>query len=299
MTLTIEVSGLGHQYGRSFRALEDVSFRLEGGKIYGLLGRNGSGKTSLLSILASFQLQTDGEVRIDGEAPYENERIVNQVCFIQENGFLSESMKVRDALKLAASCWPQWDAAYADHLIKMFDLPLKKSIMTLSRGMKSALGVTIGLASRAAVTIFDEAYLGMDAPSRYSFYDELLKDYMEHPRTMILSTHLIEEVSDLFEEVLILDKGRLVLHEEAETLRTRGATITGSAQQIDDFALGLTVLNEQKLGGTKSITVFGELGRERENRAIADGLEIGPVSLQDLFVHLTRKGSGEDERKRG
>jgi ABC-2 type transport system ATP-binding protein len=299
MTLTIEASRLGHQYDKSSKALHDVSFRLEGGKIYGLLGRNGSGKTSLLSILASFQHQSEGEVLIDGEAPYENERIVNQVCFIQENGFMSESAKVRDALKLAASCWPNWDSAYAERLMGLFELPLKKQVMSLSRGMKSALGVTIGLASRAPVTIYDEAYLGMDAPSRYAFYDELLKDYMEHPRTIILSTHLIGEVSDLFEEVLILDKGRLVLHEDAESLRTRGSAITGPAAAIDEFAVGLTVLSEQKLGGTKSITVFGELGKEREKRAAADGLEIGPVSLQDLFVHLTRKGSEADERKLG
>jgi ABC-2 type transport system ATP-binding protein len=106
-------------------------------------------------------------------------------------------------------------------------------------------------------------------------------------------------VSDLFEEVLILDKGRLVLHEDAESLRTRGSAITGPAAAIDEFAVGLTVLSEQKLGGTKSITVFGELGKEREKRAAADGLEIGPVSLQDLFVHLTRKGSEADERKLG
>lgn len=293
MTLTIEVSRLGHRYDKSTKALDDVSFRLEGGKIYGLLGRNGSGKTSLLSILASFQQQTEGEVRIDGEAPYENDRIVSQVCFIQENGYLTESLKVRDALKLAASCWPNWDGAYAERLIQQFELPLKKQVMSLSRGMKSALGITIGLASRAPVTIFDEAYLGMDAHSRYFFYEELLQDYMEHPRTFILSTHLIEEVADLFEEVLILDKGKLLLKEEADMLKARGAAITGPADRIDEFAIGLTVLSEQKLGGTKSITVFGELGVEREKRAAADGLEIGPVSLQDLFVHLTRKGIGE------
>ncbi|MDQ6420055.1 ABC transporter ATP-binding protein [Paenibacillus sp. LHD-117] len=297
MTLTIEVNRLGLKYDKTSTALEDVSFRLEGGKIFGLLGRNGSGKTSLLSILASFQLQTEGEVRIDGEAPYENERIVNQVCFIQENGHMSDGFRVRDALKLAASCWPNWDTKYADRLIKQFELPEKKRVMALSRGMKSALGVTIGLASRAPVTIFDEAYLGMDAPSRYFFYHELLKDYMEHPRTFILSTHLIEEVGNLFEEVLILDKGKLVLREEAESLRTRGAAITGPAALVSEFAEGLTVLSEQKLGGTKSITVFGELGAERLKRAAADGLEIGPVSLQDLFVHLTRKGMASDERE--
>lgn len=286
MTLNIEVNGLKLNYG-PFRALDEVSFKLEGGKIYGLLGKNGSGKTSLLSVLASYRRQSGGEVRFGGVAPFENADVMRQICFIQENGHMSEGLSIRDALRLAADCWPNWDEALAERLTRHFELPARKRIQTLSRGMKSALGVTIGLASRAPVTIFDEAYLGMDAPSRYFFYDELLKDYMEHPRTLILSTHLIEEVESLFEEVLILDKGKLMLHEETDSLRQRGLTITGAADKVDAFAEGLTVLGSQRLGGMKSVTVYGELNEERLGRARAEQLELGPVSLQDLFVYLT------------
>ncbi|MEK3882318.1 ABC transporter ATP-binding protein [Paenibacillus sp. PL2-23] len=294
MTLAIEVKDLTVRYG-PMTAVDQVSFHLDGGKIYGLLGRNGSGKTSLLSVLASFQPQSKGEVRIGGEAPFENAAVTSQVCLIQESVHLADGYHVKDALKLAAVCWPNWDDSYAARLLESFGLPLKKRISALSRGMKSALGVTIGLASRAPVTIFDEAYLGMDAPSRYAFYEELLKDYMEQPRTFILSTHLIEEVSSLFEEVLILDGGKLLLHEETELLRGRGVTVTGPAAKVDEFQLGLNVLGEQKLGGTKSITVYGELSSERVTRARAEGLELGPVPLQDLFVHLTRRGGALHE----
>lgn len=288
MTLGIEVRNLSVRYGRA-AAIDNVSFKLAGGKIYGLLGRNGSGKTSLLSVLASYRKQSEGEIAIEGEAPFENASIMSQVCFVQENGHMSDGFVVKDALKLAASCWPNWDKEYAEKLIRLYDLPLKKRISSLSRGMKSALGVTIGFASRAPVTIFDEAYLGMDAPSRYTFYDELLRDYMEHPRTLVLSTHLIEEVSHLFEEVLILNRGRLLLQEETESLRQKGVTITGSVVKVNEFLIGLHVLGEQSLGGTKSATVYGELSLERVKRAQAEGLELGPVALQDLFVHLTRK----------
>jgi len=292
MTLGIEVNQLEQRYG-SFTALHNISFKLEGGKIYGLLGRNGSGKTSLLSILASYRQQSGGEVAIDGEAPFENARIMEQVCFIQESGHMPDTLSIRDVLKLSASCWPNWDAKYADRLIRHYELPIKKRISSLSRGMKSALGVTIGLASRAPVTIFDEAYLGMDAPSRYTFYEELLNDYMEKPRTFILSTHLIEEVGNLFEEVLILDKGRLIMHEEIDTLRARGSSITGPSESVDRFAEGLTVLGEQKLGKTKSVTVFGELTDVKRKQAATARLELSPVSLQDLFVHLTKKRGDE------
>lgn len=292
MTIDIEVKGLGVRYGQE-KAIEGISFKLPGGKIYGLLGRNGSGKTSLLSVLASFRLQSEGEVRIGGEAPFENAAIVNQVCFIQENGYLAEGMKIKDAIKQAASCWPNWDDAMAERLLEQYQLPLNKRIQSLSRGMKSALGVTIGFSSRAPITILDEVYLGMDAPSRYMFYEDLLKDYMENPRTFIISTHLIEEVSNLFEEVLILDQGKLLLHEETESLRQRGVSIVGPAERVDEFVIGLNVLSEQRLGGMKSVTVYGELGPEREQRARTEGLELGPVPLQDLFVHLTSKGGGK------
>jgi ABC-2 type transport system ATP-binding protein len=288
MTLGIEVKQLKLNYGR-FTAIHDMSFKLAGGKIYGLLGRNGSGKTTLLSILASFRKQTTGEVAIGGEAPFENEAIMEQVCFIQESGHIMEGAKVVDVLRLAARSWPNWDEAYAQRLINVYELPLNKQVMELSRGMKSSLGVTLGLASRAPVTIFDEAYLGMDAPSRYSFYDELLKDYMDNPRTFIVSTHLIEEVDSLFEEVLIIDQGRLLLHEETDALRLRATAVTGPADAVDRFVEGLNVLEEKALGKAKTVIVYDELSSQRRKQSQLEGLELEPVALQDLFVQLTKK----------
>jgi ABC-2 type transport system ATP-binding protein len=149
----------------------------------------------------------------------------------------------------------------------------------------------MGLASRAAVTIFDESYLGMDTPSRYAFYDALLADVLEHPRTVIISTHLIEEVGTLFEDVLILDEGRLLLHEEADTLRAAGAAVTGDATLVDSFTLGLEVLGEKSLGRTKSTVVYGPLDEIRRTQAREVGLDLDPIALQDLFVHLTSGGS--------
>jgi ABC-2 type transport system ATP-binding protein len=190
-------------------------------------------------------------------------------------------------LRMARALRPHWDEEYAQALVERFQLPLKKRIGALSRGAKSALSVTIGLAARAPVTIFDEAYLGMDAPSRYAFYDEMLNDYIAHPRTIIISTHLIEEVGSLFEEVVIIDKGRLVAHDETEALRSGGVAVTGPADAVDAFTAGRTVLGDQRLGGTRSTTIYGQLTDEERARAREAGLDLGPLGLQDLFVHLT------------
>jgi ABC-2 type transport system ATP-binding protein len=283
---TIEVDDLRLRFGDTV-ALDGLSFRLDGGKICGLLGRNGSGKTSLLSLLAAFRRPSAGSIRVDGENPWENPGLVSRICLIRESGDVYDSEKVSCVVRVAAQLRRSFDRDYADRLIERFQIPTGKTVQSLSRGQKSALGIVLGLACRAPLTMFDESYLGMDAPSRYAFYEELLADYSAHPRTIIISTHLIEEVSSLFEEVLIIDRGKLIAHDEADVLRSRGVAVSGPADVVDTFTAGLTVLGTQRLGGTKSATVFGDLNETQVSAARLAGLELGPVSLQDLFVHLT------------
>ena len=288
MTLGIEVTNLQLRYGETV-ALHDLTFDLPGGKIYGLLGRNGSGKTSLLSALAGFHKPSAGTVRIAAQPVFENPRITRQVCLIRESGGVGDKGDtLRDALDVAQRLRPDWDAAYAAKLVELLELPLGKKIGDLSRGQRSAFGVAVGLAARAPVTMFDEAHLGMDAPSRQAFQDELLRDFMDRPRTVIVSTLLIEEQSQLFEQVMILHQGRLLLHEDVDELRSRGVTVTGPADAVDGFVSGLTVLGEQRLGRTKAVMVYGALDDARRRAARDAGLDVGPVALQDLFIHLTQ-----------
>ena len=274
-------------------ALDRLDLRLAPGKIHGLLGRNGSGKSTLAAVLAGFRQPDEGRVLMEGAglgtplAPYENAVVTSRICLIRESGDLTDNLQVRHALSMAASLRPYWNADLAGELLDRFEVPTNKRMQKLSRGKKSALGVVLGLASRAPLTIFDETYLGMDVPSRAACYDALLADYAEVPRTIVLSTHLVSEVSTLLEDVVILDSGRLVTQSPVDTLRGRGASIVGPATVVDDFTTGLTVLAEERLGGTKSTTVLGDLDPVLVSQAASAGLEIGPVGLQDLFVHLT------------
>jgi len=288
MTINVEVNNLSLTYG-SYQALKGVSFMLNEPKIYGLLGRNGAGKTSLLSVLASFREQTSGTITIGEEAPFENADIMQQVSFIYNKDYKEESDNVKETLEYVSRYRPQFDAKYADYLVEKFKLPLKKPIKEFSNGMKSALNVTIGLASRSPITIFDEAYVGMDAPTRDIFYRELLEDQSNHPRIVILSTHLVSEMDYLFDEVIILDKGSIVLQEDFESLITKGSSITGAIEVVDEFVLPMKQLNTQKLGNTKSVMVYGELSDHDRKVAQQKGLEVGPISLQDLFIHLTER----------
>ncbi len=276
---------------KKFEALKDVSLTLEAGKIHGLIGRNGAGKTSLLSLIAAFRVPTSGKVLVDGSPVFENPEKMEQVAFVYDKDYKEETEKAKKLIALASHYRPHFDMDYAEHLIKRFKLPIDKSVNKLSKGMQSALNVVIGLASRAPITIFDEAYLGMDAPAREIFYKEILKDQEEHPRTFILSTHLVSEMDYLFDRVVIIDQGQLVLNEPFETLEARGASVTGAASDVDAFTADMKQLNAQQLGGTKSVMIYGELDELKRQEAHTMGLEIGPVALQDLFIHLTEEAS--------
>ncbi|WP_327637618.1 ABC transporter ATP-binding protein [Kribbella sp. NBC_00482] len=290
--LTVRTEDLSVRFA-GVPALDRLDLRLAPGKIHGLLGRNGSGKSTLAATLAGFRRPDEGRVLIEGgdlgtaQEPYENAVVTSRVCLIRESGDRPDAVPVKHAVGLAAALRPYWDADLAGELLDRFEVPLNKKIQKLSRGKKSALGVVLGLASRAPLTIFDESYLGMDVPSRNLFYDMLLADYTEVPRTIVLSTHLVSEVSAMLEEVVILDQGRLVTQSPVDSLRGRGASIVGPAAAVDEFTGGFTVLAEERLGGTKSTTVLGDLDPALLAQATAAGLEIGPVGLQDLFVHLT------------
>jgi ABC-2 type transport system ATP-binding protein len=164
----------------------------------------------------------------------------------------------------------------------------------LSRGMLSSVGIVVGLASRSPLTIFDEPYLGLDAVARSLFYDRLIEDYAEHPRTVILSTHLIDEVSRILEHIIVIENGRLLMNENADALRGGAFTVMGSASKVDSFTAGKAIIDRSSLGGIASVSVMGNLDALDRKEAELLGLEITPVSLQQLIVHLT---SGKSEGK--
>lgn len=286
MSTVVDVGQLTKSYG-DVTAVNQVSFSIEAEKIYGLLGRNGAGKTTVMRIITAQEFATSGDVKVFGEAPYENGAVLSQTCFIKDSQTYPKYYRLVDVLEQAALFFPHWDSEYAVALVRDFRLPLNRRMRALSRGMLSTAGAVIGLASRAPLTIFDEPYLGVDAAARNLFYDRLLEDYAEHPRTVILSTHLIDEVSRLLEYVLVLDQGRLVLDEEADALRGRAFAIVGPAAKVAAYTAGKNVIAHEQFGGLVSATVLGAgLVRDGE-RAEALGLDLVPVSLQQLIVHLT------------
>ena len=294
MSAVVEVNNLTKTFG-SVTAVDNVSFSVEENKIYGLLGRNGAGKTTLMQLLTGQDFPTQGSIKVFGENPVETAKVLQNVCFIKESQKYPDDFFVKHVLKSAPWFFRNWDAEYAARLVEEFRLPTNRRIKKLSRGQLSSVGVIVGLASRAPLTFFDEPYLGLDAVARQIFYDRLLEDYAEHPRTVILSTHLIDEVSNLLEHVLVIDEGRIIIDEDAENVRGSATTVVGTRTAVDSFIGRREVLHREGIGGLASVTIGALNPRERQEAAAA-GLELSPVSLQQLIVRKTNTSNTEFEQ---
>lgn len=290
MTSVIEVSNLTKRY-RQAVALDDVSFTVERDTVYGLLGRNGAGKTTLMSVITAQAFASSGKVRVLGEEPYENPSVLSRMCFVRDDQAYPSSAKPVHAFRIARLCFPNWDQDLAERLITDFRLPVNRYIRSLSRGQRSAVGAIIGLASRAEVTFFDEPYLGLDAVAREVFYDRLLEDYGEHPRTIVLSSHLIDEAANLLERVIVLDNGRVIMNESTDDLRDRAVVISGETAAVEAFTAGREVIHRQILGNVTAATVLGRIMPQERARLAARNLEVSPVSLQQLVVRTTQDAS--------
>jgi ABC-2 type transport system ATP-binding protein len=285
--LAVGAREVGKRYGTN-DALRAVDLDIAAGSITGLLGRNGAGKSTLLRLLAAYERPTGGAVLVDGADPWEHERLMSEICLVRDAGNLGDESTIKDALALSACLRPRWDGDLAERLLDRFELTRKGRVGRLSRGQKSALAIVIGLATQAPLTIFDEAHLGLDAPSRQAFYDELLADYLAHPRTIVISSHLIDEIAPLLEDVVVLHRGEVLLHASAEELRERGVEVVGPAEHVDAFARDRRVLSTRRLGRTAAATVLLDPD-DRGPGHVPVELDVGPLPLQDLFIALTSK----------
>ena len=267
--------------------LENLQLTLESGKIYGLIGRNGAGKTTMLSIMSNQNPATSGRVTLDGENIWENRKALDRICFSRELNISAESglagYTVKNYLKTAASYYVHWDQAMADRLLEIFELKRKAKLGKLSKGMLSMVTIIVALASKAEFTFLDEPVAGLDVVAREQFYQLLLDEYAETGRTFVISTHIIEEAANVMEEVIILDKGKILLERNTQALVDSARYVTGLQEQVDGATGGLECHHAQVMGRSKGVTV---LLREDEDLNPGFDVTVQPVNLQKIFVAL-------------
>ena len=275
----IEGKGLTMRFGNN-TALDGVDVCFGDNKIYGQLGRNGAGKSTLLSVVTNRLLPTAGEVFIDGEPARENDRVLGRVYYMGEKTLLPDTATVAQLFRWTGDFYPGFDGEYAGQLADTFGLPEKKKLKNLSTGYLTIAKLIAALASNAPYTLFDEPVLGLDANHREVFYRQLIESYSRQPRTILISTHLIEEVADIIEQVVIIKAGKILLDRPAEEVKRMGYTVSGRAEAVDAYCTGRDVLSVDTLGGLKTACI---LGKAEE----APGLDVSGLDMQKLFIRLT------------
>lgn len=278
----ITLTGVTKRFG-DVVALDGVNVGFRRHAITGLVGRNGAGKSTLLDLVSGRARASSGEVHVEGEDPFENRRVLGDVCAVTESQPYPTRFTVEAALHTAALLHPRWDGELADDLVEVFELRRRQRIGKLSRGQRSAMGVVIALASRAPITVLDEPYVGLDAVARRVFYDRLLEEVVVAPRTVIFSSHLIDEIAHLLDYLVVIDHGRVVLDAPAESVHDSVLEVSGPRVLVDAFADGLEVLSRADLGGVSRATVRGAAGDD----AVAAGLRVRALPLQEVVVALT------------
>lgn len=270
--------------------LKGLDLQLEKGKIYGLIGRNGAGKTTLLSLMSGQNPVTSGEITLDDMKVWENQEIMDKICFSREinpmTNYGVNEMKVKEYFKMASIYMPNWDQTLAEELVKTFELDVNKKINKLSKGMLSMVTITVALASKAEFTFMDEPVAGVDVVMREQFYRVLLEEFAESGRTFVISTHIIEEAADVFEEVIMLNDGKILLKENTQDLLDRARHISGMAEAVDKAVEGRETYHPEKMGRSKGVTVLLKQGETLESDA---EISVQPMSLQQVFVAMCGK----------
>ena len=283
--MAIELRGVTKRYGAT-TALDNVSVKFGGGIVYGLLGANGAGKTTMMNLITNRIWADEGEILIDGESAPGNDRALGKVYMMAEANLFPDSMKVDGALKLTRSFYPTFDMDYAMSVAEKFALPTKKKVKALSTGYASIFRLTLALSVNCPYVIFDEPVLGLDAQHRDLFYRLLMEKCAEGEQTVILSTHLIQEAAKLIGHAVIIKNGRILRDADAEELSGAAYQVSGPAAAVDNYLRGRHVLSVNSLGGLKTACVEGAPDGAPE------GLEISGMDLQDYFIGLMNEQEG-------
>lgn len=282
----VKIKGIAKSYGNNM-ALKNINLTIEENKIYGLLGRNGAGKTTLLNLMTNKIFPDRGEINFDGKSVFENDEILNNIFYMMEKNLYPEGFKVKEIFKITKGFYPEFDYEYATLLANKFQLNINKKVKELSTGYSSIFKAIIALASNAKLIVLDEPVLGLDANHRDLLYKEILANYIERPKTIIISTHLIEEISDLLEEVIIIKNGEIVLKKPIDELLSSAYTVSGEDSKVEEYISNKKCVGVETMGKFKAATVLEPL-TENDRNLIRDlTLQITKAELQKLFISLT------------
>lgn len=279
----IELKQVSKQYGQA-TVLKNISLSIKEPGIYCLLGRNGAGKTTLLKSIAGYQNITTGTIHVDGKTILTS-TLDTGVSYI-ENFAKHFNLSVRKLIQIASEVNSNFDYDFALEMMERFELDEKKKFNHLSLGMKTMVSTIICLASNKNVILLDEPVLGFDAIMRVEFYDMLAESFRRHPRIIIVSTHIIEEIAKTIQKLIIIDKGRVCFFDTLQSVEAKAFSVSGLQKEVEAATKGLNIIGQDIVGGLVTSYIFDKPPKQ------TDSLEIHPLSLQDFFIQMVGHKGG-------
>ncbi len=280
--VVLSVNNLTKYYGK-FKALDNVSFELKKGQIVGLLGKNGAGKSTLLRSILGF-LKYQGNVKLFGkEIKDYKEKIFNYIGFIPDVNSLDDRLTVEQTINYVKNLNDTWDDEKAKKLLAISELPYKKKIKKISKGMKTKLYLLLILSLKVQLLLLDEPTLGLDIAFRKEFFNTILGDFYDENKTIMISTHQVEEVEHILSDIIFIDRGKIILFDEIENLKERYSIVQLPKSEID------TIQKHNPLLINKSIANIEALV---EGKPEIEGAKYFKPQLSDLFLAIVG-GSNE------
>ncbi|HEY0222275.1 MAG TPA: ABC transporter ATP-binding protein [Lactovum miscens] len=281
--MSLKVEEVSKIYGKR-NVLDNVSIDFESKKIYGLLGNNGAGKSTLLNIINNRIFSTVGKVDLNGEKISDNEKTLNKIYLTSEDNLYPSKIKIKSLFKLTEKFYGEFNWDLANHMLLEFELDSSKYLNKLSTGYRSITKLIVALCVPCEYIFLDEPILGLDANHRELFYNFLLETYQDRLRTFVISTHLIEEISNLLEKVIILESGKVIVDENVEDLMDETYILSGSIDEVESFLDHVQVLGKEILGGSMTAYVKGNLSRKS-----LGNVKVSRMNLQDYFKKITNR----------
>ena len=279
----IELKQVTKQYGQA-TVLKNITLSVDEPGIYCLLGRNGAGKTTLLKSIAGYQNITNGMIQVDGKI-ITTSTLDTGVSYI-ENFAKHFNLPVWKLLRIASEVNPNYDYDFASEMMERFVLDGKKKFNHLSLGMKTMVSTIICLASNKEVILLDEPVLGFDAIMRVEFYDMLTESFRKHPRIIIVSTHIIEEIANTIQKLIIIDKGSVCFFDTLQAVEAKAFSISGLQKDVEAATRNLNIIGQGTVGGLVTTYIFDDPPKRTAS------LEIHPLSLQDFFIQMVGHKGG-------
>ncbi len=290
MTAIIEARGLAKSYRKGARALDGVDLAVEAGRIVGLIGPNGSGKTTAIKSILGLT-PFEGDLKVLGLDPRtQRDQLMHDVCFIADVAVLPRWLKVSQALEFVAGVHPKFNRASAEGFLKKTDIGMKRRVSELSKGMVTQLHLALILAIDAKLLVLDEPTLGLDLLFRRSFYDTLLNDYFDKQRTILVTTHQVEEIENILTDVIFIQHGKILLSQSVESLGERFIQLTPTPANLT-AARELKPFYEREVFGRSALIFDG--ADPKQLTALGD---TRTPSIADLFVAKMQSGPHADAR---